>query len=237
MKDTNECKFKDNLIRLKEIDSTNLEAFRQGKERGKCAVLADFQTAGRGRLGRSFIAEAGKSILLSVFETEILSPELTAMTGVVICRILRTHGLNAMIKWPNDIQIKGKKICGILCEMKSNAVVIGIGLNLFQEDFGELNEIASSARLCGVDIDKELILEEILDGLDRMLKDYPTEKEKYRSCFTQNCNTLNKTIVIQENNKKTKAFVKGIDESFRLILELPDGSSLIKDSGEITICK
>lgn len=222
--------FKNNIIRLKEIDSTNLEAFRH---KATCAVVADCQTAGKGRMGRNFISDNNQGLWLSILETDILSSELTAWAGVVICKILRKHGLEAQIKWPNDIQVNGKKICGILCEMKNQAVVIGIGINLYQEDFKDLSSIATSAKLCNIFIDKEILLSEVLDGLNQMLLDYPSKKEAYLQYFKEKCNTLNQEIAIQIEGNMKKGIAKDIDNDFRLVLELSDGSIVTKDSGEI----
>ncbi|MDO5440948.1 MAG: biotin--[acetyl-CoA-carboxylase] ligase [Bacillota bacterium] len=221
--------FKNNIIRLKEVDSTNLEAFRHAST---CAVVADCQTAGKGRMGRTFVSENNQGLWLSILETDILSSELTAWAGVVICKILRKHGLEAQIKWPNDIQVNGKKICGILCEMKNQAVVIGIGINLYQEDFKDLNSIATSAKLCNIFIDKEILLSEVLDGLNQMLLDYPSKKEVYLQYFKEKCNTLNQEIAIQIEGDVKKGIAKDIDNNFRLIIELSDGSIVTKDSGQ-----
>ena len=222
--------FKNNIIRLKEVDSTNLEAFRH---KVTCAVVADCQTAGKGRMGRAFVSDNNQGLWLSILETDILSSELTAWAGVVICKILRKHGLEAQIKWPNDIQVNGKKICGILCEMKNQAVVIGIGINLYQEDFKDLSSIATSAKLCNIFIDKEILLSEVLDGLNQMLLDYPSKKEVYLQYFKEKCNTLNQEIAIQIEGNMKKGIAKDIDNNFRLVLALSDGSVVTKDSGEI----
>lgn len=138
---------------LKETDSTNLEAKRIISSIGDAhVIIADMQTAGRGRLGRSFFSPDGGGIYLSYIkklpeQVENL-PLLTSFAGIAVCRavesMLPSFIQPLQIKWPNDILIDGKKICGILTSLvtdtTSNRIshaIIGIGLNVLSkpEDF------------------------------------------------------------------------------------------------------
>lgn len=139
------------LLCLDTVDSTNNELKRRADTRPDgLAVLAQEQTGGRGRLGRSFVSPAGKGLYLSV----LLRPQcvladagmLTAWTAVAVCRALeRCCGVRAGIKWPNDIVLEGRKLCGILTELELEAetaalrhVIVGVGINVSQDaaDFG-----------------------------------------------------------------------------------------------------
>jgi len=138
------------------ISSTNAEAKRMildGAREG--VLLARHQTAGRGRLGRSFFSENG------IFMSVILSPEvipfdpgfLTSAVAVAVCRAVTEKGFPVGIKWVNDIHLDGKKICGILAEAVSMgestlAYVVGIGINVGASDFPEeLRPIAAALPL------------------------------------------------------------------------------------------
>ncbi len=122
------------------------------------AVVAEEQTAGRGRLGRVWYSEKSSGIYTSIILRPELSPNvapiLTLMAGVAAQRaIAGTTGLSADIRWPNDILVKGRKVCGILTEMSAevdrlHAVVLGIGINVNHREMpAELKEIATSLRI------------------------------------------------------------------------------------------
>ena len=149
------------LVCLAEVDSTNLRA-RQLAAEGAAdgtVVVADRQTAGRGRLGRSFQSPGGQGIYLTALLRPDLPPErlspVTAMAGVAVCRAVeRLCGVSPGLKWPNDPVLDGKKLCGILTELslegetaRVQELVLGIGINVSQrpEDFTpEVREIATS---------------------------------------------------------------------------------------------
>ena len=153
------------LVLLPSVDSTNLflkERVRAGNLSAPCLVLADYQTAGRGRLGRSFVSPPGTGLYMSL----LLRPEnaaeiskMTVLAAVAVCRALEEiTPLRPKIKWVNDVYIGAKKACGILCEAgldfesgQMQYVVAGIGVNVGRMDFPpELNEIATSiSNECG----------------------------------------------------------------------------------------
>jgi BirA family biotin operon repressor/biotin-[acetyl-CoA-carboxylase] ligase len=142
------------------VDSTNTLAaqFALGAKREQLAILAAEQSAGRGQHGRTWTAPPGYSVLLSLllFPPEALRrpPVLTAWAAVSVCETTRQlTNLAATIKWPNDVLIHGKKVCGILIE-QNRGTVVGIGLNVRQtaEDFLQaqldatsLNQIAAAS--------------------------------------------------------------------------------------------
>ena len=129
-----------NLLTFDEIDSTNTEALKQarlGADEGVC-ILARHQTAGRGRHGRTWVSESDAGLYFSIIlrpkiETQFL-PLITLMTGVAVHDCLAEFGINADIKWVNDLHVDGKKISGILAETtdtpKGLAVIVGIGINI-----------------------------------------------------------------------------------------------------------
>ncbi len=134
---------------LPETDSTNRRAMtwaKQGAVAGSM-VVADFQTAGRGRLGRTWTAPAGSSLLLSVVLRPDTAPErwplISLAAGVAVCECLAGLGLGPGLKWPNDVLLGDRKVAGILAEAAEGVVILGIGINVGRVEFPE--EIASTA--------------------------------------------------------------------------------------------
>jgi BirA family biotin operon repressor/biotin-[acetyl-CoA-carboxylase] ligase len=150
------------IVHYFRIDSTNTVALRMaaaGAAEGT-VVLAEEQTAGRGRFGRTWYSEKSSGIYVSVILrpnlTPAVAPVLTLMAGVAAqSAIARTTGLSSDIRWPNDLLLGGRKLCGILTEMSAevdrlHAVVIGIGINVNHSEIPEeLRPIATSLRLEG----------------------------------------------------------------------------------------
>ena len=170
------------FVYFKEIDSTNRYAKKlaaEGAAHGTM-VLADTQTAGRGRRGHSWISPAGSSISMTL----ILRPEvppaqvakISLLTALATANaIRRVTGLDARIKWPNDIVAGGRKVCGMLMEMdatpeKVASVVAGVGINVHQTQFPE--EIAHSASsldlLAGRRISRSVIVRAFLQEYERV---------------------------------------------------------------------
>ena len=168
---------------LPEVDSTNRKArdlARKGAREGT-VVMADFQSRGRGRLGRAWESPAGLNVYASIlFRPSIpapTAPQLTLLAGVAAARaVARTSGLDARIKWPNDIFVKGRKLAGILAEMEAEGqrarfVVLGIGINVNwrKEDFPvDLRETATSVR---IESGEEVSRVEIAEGLFQELEE------------------------------------------------------------------
>ena len=139
------------VVCAEQLDSTNAEALRlavAGEPEG-LVVVADAQTAGRGRLGRSWWAEPGTALLASWLVRPALEPErrplLSLVAGVAAANAARAGGgVTVRLKWPNDLLLEGRKLGGILAESDaSGAVVVGLGLNVRQEAFPD--EICDTA--------------------------------------------------------------------------------------------
>ena len=132
----------------KETDSTNewiKRLSQDGADHGALAV-AEFQSAGKGRLGRKWQAEEGSSVMMSLLLKPDFSPQfasmLTIVMGLSIAQAIEKMNVPVSIKWPNDVVVSRKKICGILTEMRLDGekirdVVIGVGLNVNQEEISE----------------------------------------------------------------------------------------------------
>jgi BirA family biotin operon repressor/biotin-[acetyl-CoA-carboxylase] ligase len=134
---------------LPETDSTNRRAMAWAMEGAAAGsmVVADFQTAGRGRLGRTWTAPAGSSLLLSIVLRPGTAPEgwplISLAAGVAVCECLAGLGVEPGLKWPNDVLLGDRKVAGILAEAAEGVVILGIGINVGRVEFPE--DIASTA--------------------------------------------------------------------------------------------
>jgi BirA family biotin operon repressor/biotin-[acetyl-CoA-carboxylase] ligase len=134
-------------------------------------ALTDFQTAGRGRLGRGWAAPPGSAILSSILlkpPPERKPPELSLVAGVAVADALEELlGLAVQIKWPNDVMLRREKVAGILAEAREGAVVLGLGINVNQSR-DQLPPRAGSLRTTtGREWDRELVLAAVLEALGR----------------------------------------------------------------------
>ncbi len=187
------------LLCLDVIDSTNTECKRRavsGAPEG-LVVIADKQTGGRGRLGRSFQSPPGCGLYLSALLRPRLEPQavtdFTAWVAVAVCDgVEAACGLRPRIKWTNDLVVEGRKLCGILTELglesETNALeylVTGIGINVNHcpEDFSqEVRPMAASlAQALGHKVRRAELAAQVILALDRMYAAFPREKEKYLS--------------------------------------------------------
>jgi BirA family biotin operon repressor/biotin-[acetyl-CoA-carboxylase] ligase len=158
------------------VDSTNSRAaeFAHDRSNDGLVILADEQTAGRGRYGRPWSCEPGSGILVSVVlfpSPELQRPViLAAWAAVAICRtIAHFTGLQPQIKWPNDVLVMGRKLCGILIE-QGQATVVGIGLNVNQSADSlakaGLAQAASFASITGRSFDCQQVARRLIEDLD-----------------------------------------------------------------------
>lgn len=159
------------IRRFGTVDSTNRLA-AEGKP-GEVFVAAE-QTAGRGRLDHRWCSNPGENLLMSaVLDVTGISPAEVAtfplVAGLAVATAVR--GLVAssrfpLLKWPNDVYVDGRKLCGILCERHEDRIVVGIGVNVHQREFPEeLKEKATSLLLSGIDVSVDEVLNGVLASL------------------------------------------------------------------------
>jgi BirA family biotin operon repressor/biotin-[acetyl-CoA-carboxylase] ligase len=166
------------IIRLHAVDSTQRAAFELAENGApdRTVVVADTQTAGRGRYGRGWHDEPGESLLTSIVVRPRLAvrdlPKLSLASAVAVAEaIVTVTGLSVRLKWPNDVLVNGRKLAGILLESRIVAepiVVVGIGINLGQRTFpAALALTATSVHLeGGPAIEREALLEAVLGAFD-----------------------------------------------------------------------
>lgn len=235
------------------IDSTNAYLKRAARE-GACdgaAAIADEQTLGRGRRGRSFQSAAGKGLYLSVLLRPRLAPEallpLTGMLAVAACRAIdRAVGVQTQIKWTNDLILRGRKLGGILTEPGLGSdgsvqyVVAGIGINVSQqeEDFdGEVRALATSlARETGRAISRETLAAALLEELDAL---YSTllrgDTADYLADYRRRCVTLGRTVQLLWQDVSERVIALDVDGQFGLVVRRESGAEEIIRTGEVSV--
>ena len=234
------------ILLFDEIDSTNTEARRRAEngELKLTLILSRFQSAGRGRQGKSFYSPKNTGLYMS-----LLYPvtgklfdvvRVTAKTSAAVYRGLKPYTeKDLFIKWVNDIYLEDRKISGNLVEsvtegdnISLKALIIGIGVNLSTEDFPEdIKDKAGSLKLQGGDMSKiaASIIRELLKELqDLSGKDY---LELYRSAS----NVLGKEISYTENGQERTGFAEAIDDDGALLVRTGEGSIVALSSGEISV--
>lgn len=235
------------------IDSTNSYLKREASHlpTGTVAV-ANQQTGGRGRLGRTFQSPPDVGVYLSALLRPDLPPakvlNLTAYVAVAVCEgIEAATGLSPQIKWTNDIVLEGRKLCGILTEMsiegESGAlqyIVTGIGINANQrlEDFPpDIRDMAGSLAMCkGEPVRRGRLAAEVINALDRMYAAWLAGTGDYLERYRRRCLTLGKDVqLLHLDGTAETAFAEDIDDQFGLIVCMEDGSRRTVTSGEVSV--
>lgn len=237
---------------LKEVDSTNSYLKREaiaGAPHGTAAV-ANAQTAGRGRMTRSFQSPPGRGVYLSVLLRPHLAPQdligVTAMSAVAICNAVeRAAGVRPGIKWTNDLVLGGKKLCGILTEIAvegeaglTQFLVIGAGVNVSHtpEDFGpEVSQIATSLAQEGYAVSRAALAAAMIEELYRLSDALGRDNASWVDAYRRDCVTLGKPVRLLWTEKQTRAEALDVDGQFGLVVRLPDGSVTTVRSGEVSV--
>lgn len=240
------------VIWLGSVDSTNTyirQLAQQGEAEG-LVVISNEQTAGRGRRGRTFQSTKGLGLYLSVLLRPSATPEqaadLTAWTAVAVCSgIQAACGVRPRIKWVNDLILNGKKLCGILTESILNSdgtlacTVVGVGVNVDHspEDFHpDIRHMATSLSMeLGRTIDRKALARHIIQALDDMYRQFPQGAQAWVEQYRADCLTPGNAVRLVTPTDSREAQALGIDESFRLLVRLPDGSQQAVSTGEVSV--
>jgi len=218
---------------------------RQGAPEGTLVVTEE-QTAGRGRRGRSWNCPFGRGLLFSLVlrppVRPACAPQVTMVAAVALARAIeKVTGLAPGIKWPNDLLLEGKKVCGILTEMDAepeviNSVVIGVGLNANLAE-GELEPgRATSLKLqAGKDIGRVRLLQEALRQLEEWYRIWQVGGfTVIRAEWEKRSVTLDRLVRVRLGDISLAGRAVGVDEEGALLLELPDGATQRLLAGEVT---
>ena len=234
------------------IDSTNTYLKREFlcSAVDGCAVVAEYQTAGRGRMDRSFQSPAGKGIYLSVLLRPDLPPErllpVTALAGVAVCNAVeRVCGVRPGVKWPNDPVLGKKKLCGILTELVTDAerglaVVLGIGINVLHTaaDFTpDVAEMATSLAMeLGQPVDRAVLTAALLEELDRMYTALKADDlADYLAAYRRDCVNIGRQVRLLGDGTEETVTAVGVDGQFGLVICRLDGREETVRSGEVSV--
>ncbi|MDP8248305.1 MAG: biotin--[acetyl-CoA-carboxylase] ligase [Candidatus Tritonobacter lacicola] len=242
-----------NVICYDAVSSTNdiaAEMAEKGEPEG-CAVFAECQRKGRGRMGRSWIAPTGKNILMTFIlrprMRAVNAPQVTLMSAVACAEAIRVvTGLPALIKWPNDILIGDRKVCGILVELFSELdgiryILVGVGLNVNvrREEFpGEIVETATSLLdELGQKVSRIALARELLQKLD---ENYSILRESGFSSIMDKWKEMSATLgrsirVTWPDGKKEIGSAYALDADGALLLRRETGFTARITSGDIQI--
>lgn len=240
-----------NIAVLPTVTSTNAlvrEKANAGEAEGY-VILSDEQKVGRGRKGRNFFSPKGTGIYMSILlRPELYSPEqsvrITTMAAVAMCEAIEAvSGVEAKIKWVNDIFVHGKKVCGILTEgsfdMESGLMeyaVLGVGVNLYEPANGfpdELKEIAGTVLKERRNDVKNRLASEFLNRFYSYYSDY--EDTEYVSKYRNRSFVIGKRISVLSANSSRTALALDVDDECHLQVKYEDGKEENLSSGEISI--
>lgn len=238
------------VVHLAETTSTMDEAWgwAAAAEPEGLVVVADMQTAGRGRHGRSWSSQAGRDLLLSIVVRPrvAFSHELLVMASLACARVARSNtGRDATIKWPNDVRCDGRKLAGILAESQQQSdglvAVVGIGLNVNTDRSVAYDAPGSTSlkELAGGELDRAEVLGQLLDEMDgmyRSLASGATLVPEWRGALE----TIGQRVTVSSVDPRSPGVIveglaKDVDEHGRLLVEADDGMMRAVSAGEVTL--
>ncbi|NLM42910.1 MAG: biotin--[acetyl-CoA-carboxylase] ligase [Clostridiales bacterium] len=241
------------IIYLNSVDSTNnygkalaTQGFHDGT-----VIVSEEQTEGRGRLGRKWISQKGKGIWMTIMLKPDVEPDKASQVTLiaalsVLKGIKNIKDIDVMIKWPNDLVIKGKKVCGILTELgaeidRINFLCVGIGINVNgeEEDFNNmgLNTATSLKIMAGESIERKRLIVEVLEAFENLYKlflknesiDYMLEEYK------KHLVNIGKDVRLISKNTEVKAIAEDINDKGHLMVRLKNGDLMEVSSGEVSV--
>jgi len=233
------------------IDSTNSQAkviAGHGVHDG-ALVITDYQTEGQGRLKRQWVSPPKKNLLFSVVFYPLVAPskvfQMTLFASLAVCKTLNTvFKIKAGIKWPNDVYINNRKICGVLTDVSIDQkrvkwVVVGIGLNVNADPSfePELGSLATSVKRETGRVQKRLpILRQILENMDLLYKRFLSGETKHiRDEWLSYSIILGKKVIIFSDGLQETGIADAIDEDGALILLTPDGERKKIVAGDVSL--
>ena len=240
------------VLHFREIDSTNRYLLEKKKCQHGTVVLADYQTAGRGRFDRVWLSPKEDALLFSILlkefprkKTVVIYPFLAALGVVRGLQGSISGNVNISVKWPNDILLNHKKVCGILVQSKIvvgqyERIVIGIGLNANQtgEFFkGDLIRATSVFNETGEKHDRIRLFEQILLSIDRMLILLQKNGERpIIEMWEDVCDSLGKEIAIDDGGQVYRGVFEGLENDGAMRLVTKNGHKVFY-AGDVTVLK
>jgi len=238
------------IISFDTVDSTMDAAYDLAvntKGDGVC-IFAESQRKGRGRIGRSWLSPKHKGIYVSIILRPDISPDqtskITLMTAVSVAKLIRLNtGLKALIKWPNDILIENKKVCGILTEMNAESdrvkfLIVGIGLNLNAKASDLVEEATSLKEACKENIDRVKFAKLLLEELDRHYLSFKEQGfgpilDEWRNFSA----TLGRRVKVDFKNYHIEGQAMDVDDNGALLVRLDNGFTERISAGDVALMR
>ena len=244
--------WKDHFHYFEEIDSTNirLKAMAKSGAPHGTILIAERQTGGMGRMGRSFHSPGGVGIYMSILLRPNCTPtdllHLTCATAVAMCdAVEKAADLRPGIKWTNDLVHSKRKLGGILTELgltpkgMVDYAIIGIGINCCQQlsDFApDIRDIAASlSMVTGRDIDRSKVAAAMMEALYHMSESLLTEKAAILSRYRTDCITLGQDISLVRGEEVRHGHAIDVDEAGALVVRFSNGHTEAVNSGEVSV--
>lgn len=244
-------KIGDNIIHFDSLDSTNNYAKKIASEAKEgTIIISEEQLSGRGRLGRNWCSPMGAGIWMSIILKPLIPPaeasRLTQVAAAAVCNGIRqVTGLDALIKWPNDLVVNGKKVCGILTEMAGELnevsyIIVGIGINVNTDTFPEdLEEKATSLyREKGKKVDRIRLISTIIDEFADLYYAYAADKDfaKALQVCRQHSAILGRLVyLVRGEDSREQVLALDITEEGLLKVKKEAGEIIEIASGEVSI--
>lgn len=242
----------DRIFCFSTLDSTNTRLVAMAKEGAPhgTVLIADAQTGGRGRMGRSFHSPSGQGLYMSVLLRPECKPDalmhLTCAAAVSACdAIEHAAGIRPQIKWTNDLVCGQRKLAGILTELGCSAngvlsyAIIGIGVNCTQSpaDFPpDIRDIATSlAQQTSTPIDRSTLAASLICAFAQMSDTLLTQKHTMLTAYRRDCVTLGKQVSVVRADCTRHGFALNICDDGALTVRFPDGHTEDVNSGEVSI--
>jgi BirA family biotin operon repressor/biotin-[acetyl-CoA-carboxylase] ligase len=229
--------------------ATTMEAAKEMAKKGTAegtAIIADTQTAGRGRLGRTWLSPEGSLAMSLILKPSLDNlPQLVMIASLAVVRtIKKVAGLEAQIKWPNDILLKGKKVCGMLIENevkgdKVNFAIIGIGINVNFDPlaFPEISDIATSlSHELGGEVSKVELAIALLSELEQLYLEAQAGAPIYKE-WQENMEMLGRWIQVKTGETIEQGKAETVTQNGNLTLRRADGSLAEIVAGDVTVIK
>ena len=222
-----------NILYFETLDSTQTYLKQHFNELSdQTVVTAEQQTAGRGRFDRRWVSQPGGlyfSILLKPSQFDFLA-NLTQLMALSICQAVEPYAVKPNLKWPNDVQVNGKKLCGILSEtvVQNGSIaglVLGVGINVAQKDLSHVGQPAVSLRELGIHVAKEDFLQQVLD---LFFQSYPAVLAEgfsvLRSAYLERFPFIGKQIAVKNGASAVTGIAHDLSPRGTLLLKTTSGT-------------
>lgn len=233
------------------LNSTNLRAKQEAEEGAPqgTIVVADMQTAGRGRRGRSWSSPPGTNVYFTLILKPEYVPDRASMVTLVMALavakgIRKTCGAQALIKWPNDIVTDGKKVCGILTEMSVERdyihyVVSGVGINVGQQEFPPQIEATAACleTICGKKVSRAALIVHVMACFEEYYERFceTTDLSGILEDYNRLLINRDREICVLDPKGSYNGVSRGINTAGELLVELDDGSVTNVYAGEVSV--